>query len=64
MSRIGAGARGIARTEVVYRQGADGALQADGVVVLAATASGVSRVVKFHDPALAAAFGCPGVLAH
>ena len=49
---------------VVYRHGADGELRADGVVVLAATASGVSRVVKFHDPALAAAFGFPEVLAH
>jgi RNA polymerase sigma-70 factor (TIGR02960 family) len=49
---------------VVYRRGADGELRTDGVVVLAATATGVSRVVKFHDPALAAAFGFPEVLAH
>jgi hypothetical protein len=48
---------------VVYHRGADGALRADGVVVLAATATGVSRVIKFHDPALAAAFGLPEVLA-
>jgi RNA polymerase sigma-70 factor (TIGR02960 family) len=47
---------------IVYRRGADGALRADGVVVLAPTASGVSRVIKFHDPALAATFGFPEVL--
>ncbi|MFI5958075.1 RNA polymerase subunit sigma-70 [Cryptosporangium sp. NPDC051539] len=39
---------------VVYHRG-----RADGVVVLAATAAGVSSVVKFHDPALVAAFGFP-----
>ena len=44
---------------VVYRRDADGALRADGVVVLAPTATGVSRVVKFHDPALVAMFGFP-----
>jgi hypothetical protein len=38
-------------------------LRADGVVVLAATATGVSRVVKFHDPGLVEAFGAPAVLA-
>jgi RNA polymerase sigma-70 factor (ECF subfamily) len=48
---------------VVYRKDASGALRADGAVVLAATAAGVSRVVKFHDPALAAAFGFPDTLA-
>jgi RNA polymerase sigma-70 factor (TIGR02960 family) len=48
---------------VVYRRDAAGALRADGAVVLAPTADGVSRVVKFHDPALAAAFGFPDVLA-
>jgi RNA polymerase sigma-70 factor (ECF subfamily) len=37
---------------VVYRRDADSALQADGAVVLAPTATGVSRVIKFHDPAL------------
>jgi RNA polymerase sigma-70 factor (TIGR02960 family) len=47
---------------VVYHRDTDGALRADGVVVLAATATGVSRVVKFHDPALVAAFGLPNVL--
>jgi RNA polymerase sigma-70 factor (ECF subfamily) len=47
---------------VVYHRDSGGALRADGAVVLAATAAGVSRVVKFHDPALAAAFGFPDVL--
>ncbi|MBV9335426.1 MAG: RNA polymerase subunit sigma-70 [Solirubrobacterales bacterium] len=42
---------------VVYHRDADGALRADGVVVLAPTATGVSRVIKFHDPALVPAFG-------
>jgi RNA polymerase sigma-70 factor (TIGR02960 family) len=41
---------------VVYRRDAAGVHRADGVVVLAATATGVSRVVKFHDPALVAMF--------
>ncbi|MFJ3338919.1 RNA polymerase subunit sigma-70 [Streptomyces sp. NPDC086766] len=48
---------------VVYHREADGALRADGVVVLAPTAAGVSHVIKFHDPALAATFGFPDVLA-
>ena len=48
---------------VVYRRDADGQLQADGAVVLAATPAGVSRVIKFHDPALVAMFGFPDVLA-
>ena len=49
---------------VVYQRDGGGALQADGVVVLAPTATGVSRVIKFHDPALVATFGFPDVLAH
>jgi RNA polymerase sigma-70 factor (TIGR02960 family) len=49
---------------VVYHRDADGALRADGAVVLAPTATGVSRVIKFHDPALVTAFGFPDVLAH
>ena len=49
---------------VVYHRDADGALQADGAVVLAPTATGVSRVIKFHDPALVRTFGFPDVLAH
>jgi RNA polymerase sigma-70 factor (TIGR02960 family) len=48
---------------VVYHREANGRLQADGAVVLAATATGISRVIKFHDPALVAAFGFPDVLA-
>ena len=47
---------------VVYHRDAEGVLRADGAVVLAATATGVSRVVKFHDPALATAFGFPDVI--
>ena len=35
----------------------------DGVVVLAATATGVSRIIKFHNPTLVLMFGFPGVLA-
>jgi RNA polymerase sigma-70 factor, ECF subfamily len=46
----------------VYHQDADGALRADGAVVLAATTTGVSRVIKFHDAALVAAFGFPDVI--
>ena len=46
---------------VVYRRDAGGALRASGVVVLAATATGVARVVAFHDPALVALFGFPDV---
>jgi RNA polymerase sigma-70 factor (TIGR02960 family) len=49
---------------VVYHRDATGALRADGAVVLAATATGVSRVIKFHDPALVATFGFPDALAH
>jgi RNA polymerase sigma-70 factor (TIGR02960 family) len=48
----------------VYHRDTDGALRAGGVVVLATTATGVSRVVKFHDPALSATFGFPDVLPH
>jgi RNA polymerase sigma-70 factor (ECF subfamily) len=47
---------------VVYHRDADGVLRADGVVVLAATATGVSRVIKFHDPALVTTFGFPDAL--
>jgi RNA polymerase sigma-70 factor (ECF subfamily) len=48
---------------VEYRRDADGVLRAQGVVVLAPTASGVASVVSFHDPVLVAAFGFPEVLA-
>ncbi|MGW4243945.1 sigma-70 family RNA polymerase sigma factor [Nocardia sp. NPDC004722] len=49
---------------VVYRRAADGTLRADGVVVLAPTATGVSRVIKFHDPALVTTFGFPDTFSH
>ena len=45
----------------VYRRDAGGTLRPDGIVVLAATAAGVSQVVKFHDPALVLTFGFPEV---
>jgi RNA polymerase sigma-70 factor (ECF subfamily) len=48
---------------VAYRRDADGTLRASDVVVLAATASGVSRVVAFHDPDLVVRFGFPAGLA-
>lgn len=47
---------------VVYHRAADGVLRADGAVVLEPTAGGVSRVIKFHDPAVVPAFGFPDVL--
>jgi RNA polymerase sigma-70 factor (TIGR02960 family) len=47
---------------VVYHRDVGGTLRGDGVVVLVATATGVSRVTKFGDPALVAAFGFPDVL--
>lgn len=43
----------------VYRRDAEGVLRVDGAVVLAPTATGISGVIKFHDPALVAAFGFP-----
>jgi RNA polymerase sigma-70 factor, ECF subfamily len=47
----------------VYHRDAGGELRAHGIVVLAPTATGVSRVIDFHDPALVALFGFPDVLA-
>lgn len=47
---------------VVYHREAGGALRADGAVVLAPTATGISGVIKFHDPALVVMFGFPDVL--
>ena len=41
----------------IYRRDPDDVLRAHGVVVLAATATGVSRVVAFHDPTLVTVFG-------
>src|SRR6185312_4570929 len=43
----------------VYHRDTDGAPRAHGIVVLAPTATGVSRVIEFHDPALVAMFGFP-----
>jgi RNA polymerase sigma-70 factor (ECF subfamily) len=41
----------------VYRRDGDGTLQPNGIVVLTATATGISRVVAFHhDPALVGLF--------
>jgi RNA polymerase sigma-70 factor (ECF subfamily) len=48
---------------VVYHRDPDGGLRSDGAVVLAPTATGVSRVIKFHDASLARMFGFPAVLA-
>jgi RNA polymerase sigma-70 factor (TIGR02960 family) len=48
---------------VVYHRDSDRALRADGAVLLAPTVAGVSRVIKFHDPALVRMFGFPDVLA-
>ena len=45
-----------------FRRDGGGVLRADGVVVLTATASGVSRVVAFHDPALVKLFELPETL--
>ncbi|QRP49942.1 RNA polymerase subunit sigma-70 [Amycolatopsis sp. FDAARGOS 1241] len=47
---------------VAYHRDAGGVLRAHDVVVLAATATGISRVVAFHDPALVALFGFPDAL--
>jgi RNA polymerase sigma-70 factor (ECF subfamily) len=47
----------------VYRRDAAGTLRARDIVVLAPTATGVSRVVAFHDPALVVRFGFPDALA-
>jgi RNA polymerase sigma-70 factor (TIGR02960 family) len=44
---------------VVYHLATNGTHTADGVVVLAPTSTGISRVTKFHDPALAVVFGFP-----
>jgi RNA polymerase sigma-70 factor, ECF subfamily len=47
---------------VEYHRDAGGAFRANGIVVLTATVSGISRVVAFHDPTVAALFGVPDVL--
>jgi RNA polymerase sigma-70 factor (ECF subfamily) len=48
---------------VEYHREANGQLRANGIVVLAPTATGISRVVSFHEPVLVALFGFPDVLA-
>ncbi|MEU1387984.1 MULTISPECIES: hypothetical protein [unclassified Nonomuraea] len=48
---------------VVYHRDAAGTLRADGLVVLVPTATGIARVIKFHDPALVTTFGFPDALA-
>ncbi len=45
----------------VYHRNPLGVLRAHGIVVLAATATGISRVIEFHDPALLRMFGLPDV---
>ena len=45
----------------VYHRDTDGALRAHGIVVLAPTATGISRVIEFHDPSLVATFGYPNM---
>ena len=49
---------------VVYHRDAAGTLRADGVVVLTPTATGISRIIKFHDPTLVTTFGFPDGLNH
>lgn len=46
-----------------YRRDAQGVLKASDIVVLAATATGVARVIAFHDPRLVRMFGFPEHLA-
>jgi RNA polymerase sigma-70 factor (TIGR02960 family) len=46
----------------VYHRDADGAFRASDIVVLAPTATGISRVIAFHDPALVVMFGFPDML--
>jgi RNA polymerase sigma-70 factor (ECF subfamily) len=47
---------------IVYHRDADATLRANGAVVLAPTATGISRVTAFEDPTLVATFGFPDVL--
>ncbi len=48
---------------VEYYRDADGVLRGSGIVTLTATATGIARVISFHDPTLVALFGFPDVLA-
>ncbi|WP_242884820.1 RNA polymerase subunit sigma-70 [Actinomadura litoris] len=43
----------------VYHRAPDGTHRADGAVVLTPTATGITHVIKFHDPTLPATFGHP-----
>lgn len=46
-----------------YHRDAEGVLRASDIVVLAATTTGVARVIAFHDPRLVVMFGFPELLA-
>jgi len=46
----------------VYHRDPAGVLRASDIVVLAATALGILRVIAFHDPPLVLMFGFPEVL--
>lgn len=46
----------------VYHRDANGTMRAHGIVVLAPSATGISRVVEFHNPSLLATFGFAEVL--
>ncbi|HVW43191.1 MAG TPA: RNA polymerase subunit sigma-70 [Amycolatopsis sp.] len=48
---------------VDYHRETGGVLRAAGIVVLVPTATGISRVTAFHDPALVTLFGLPDLLA-
>ena len=47
----------------VYHRDENATMRAHGIVVLAPTTTGVSRVIEFHDPALLGTFGFPAQLA-
>ncbi len=47
---------------VAYTRGSDGSYQPYGIVVLTATAEGISRITSFGDPELVTAFGFPATL--
>ena len=48
---------------VLYRRDGSNVLRGYGLVVLAATATGITRVTAFHDPALVTLFGFAAELA-
>jgi RNA polymerase sigma-70 factor, ECF subfamily len=45
-----------------YYRGSDGGYLLYGIVVLIATAGGITRITAFGDPGLGTAFGFPAVL--